>query len=104
MRFSISVVMLCAWLVSCTSLSGHDNYISYMSGQVGLNSDDPYATRNRYRGSLVGSKVLPNGNVEEEFRSGRGPTCRTFFEIDEKAKKIVGWRYTGSDSDCAITP
>lgn len=75
-----------------------------MQIDVGRSVDDKYIYRNRVRSLYVGAKPLPNGNVEEEFRGGRGPTCRVFFEIDNQARKVVGWRYTGTEADCGIVP
>ncbi len=75
-----------------------------MERQVGKSTDDYYAMRNRDRVLFVSEQKLPNGNVEEEFRMGRGPTCRVFFEINNDAQKIVGWRYIGTENDCAFPP
>ena len=75
-----------------------------MQGNVGRSLDDPYIYRNRSRSLYVGANQLPNGNVEEEFRAGRGSTCRVFFEIDKQARKVVRWRYIGTQGDCAVVP
>ena len=75
-----------------------------MQGDLGRSSDDPSAYRNHYRERLVSTKKLLNGNIEEGFRSGRGPSCITYFEISPTARKIVGWRFEGTHEDCAIIP
>ena len=97
-------IALCISLTACASGGAHKNFKNIMSGQVGRSADDPDIERNRYRNLRIGSRTLPNGNTEEEFKSGRGLRCRVFFEIDNKAGKIVGWRYEGSREDCAIVP
>ena len=99
-----AVITLGASLAACASGNSNENFKNIMSGQVGRTTDDPDIERNRYRNLQVGTKMLPNGNAEEQFKSGRGLRCRVFFEIDNKAAKIVGWRYEGSDEDCTITP
>ena len=91
-------------LTACASGRAHQNLKNIMQLEVGKPIDDPYLTRNEYPGQRVASRVLSNGNLEEEFQAGRGSRCRVFFEIDNKAKRIVGWRYEGSDDDCAIVP
>jgi hypothetical protein len=100
-----SALVLGLSLTACAAPSAHQNFKDIMQGNVGRSLDDPYVYRNRYRAvNYVASKPLPNGNVEEEFRGGRGPTCRLFFEIDNQARKVVGWRYTGTEADCGIVP
>lgn len=101
---SILPVILCASLVACASGGSHENFMNIMQLQVGKSTDNPYLTRNRYPDRRVDSRVLQNGNVEEEFQAGHKLRCRVFFEIDNKAAKIVGWRYEGSSEDCAIVP
>jgi hypothetical protein len=97
-------LVLSTSLTACASGRAHQNFKTIVQSDVGRSLDDPYIYRNRSRNLYVVTKSLPNGNVEEEFRGGRGPTCRVFFEIDNKAQKIVGWRYSGSEEDCAVVP
>lgn len=98
-------VVLCMSLTACAASGGaHQNFKSIVQADVGRSLNDPYIYRNRSRNLYIATRPLPNGNVEEEFRGGRGPTCRVFFEIDNKARKIVGWRYTGTEGDCAVVP
>lgn len=101
---SLAIVLICASVAACASGRAHQNFTNIMQGNVGRSLVDPYVYRNRNRNLYVATKLLPNGNEEEEFRGGRGPTCRVFFEIDNKAQNIVGWRYTGTEEDCAIVP
>ena len=82
--------------------TGHENFKNMMQSNVGKSMDDPYVYRNRYRSLLMGTRELPNGNIEEKFN--RHPRCPVFFEIDKKARTIVGWRYEGTDHDCVIVP
>lgn len=99
------ILTLCMSLTACAgSRSAHENFKITMQLDVGRSLDDPYIFRNRVRSLYVGARLLPNGNVEEEFDAGRGPTCRVFFEIDNKARKVVGWRYIGTEADCGIVP
>jgi hypothetical protein len=102
-RLALAIILSVS-LTACASGRAHENFKNIMSGQVDRKIDDPDIERNRYSNLRVGTKKLLNGNIEEEFRSGRGLRCRVFFEIDNKAAKIIGWRYEGSDEDCAIVP
>ena len=89
---------------ACTTVSPHENFVDIMQGNVNRNSDDYAVYRNRNREWLVSTRKLTNGNVEEEYKAGRRLLCRVFFEIDEGAKNIVGWRYEGAKNDCVIVP
>lgn len=102
----VALLLLSGKLAGCAwpSEISHRNFKTIMAGNVGRSLDDLYIYRNRNWNFFVTTTHLTNGNVEEEFRAGRGPTCRVFFEIDDKAKKIVGWRYTGTQEDCSIVP
>ena len=91
-------------LQGCGSVTAHQNFLKTMEIDVGRSSLDPYVFRNRAQSLFVDATRLPNGNIEERFRAGRGPTCRVFFEIDEAAEKIVRWRYEGTEADCGIVP
>lgn len=93
-----------ASLIACAMPSelNHRNFTTRMQHEVGKNSDHPYLTRNLYRDRLMSSRTLPNGNTEEEFAAGSRLRCRVFFEVDNKAKIIVGWRYEGSKENCSI--
>ena len=67
-----------------------------------MRPDDPNALRNRYGRFRAGVKELPNGNVEEQYDFVRN--CPVYFEIDKVTRKIVNWRYEGTEKDCRITP
>ena len=99
-----AVLSCCVLLPACGEFDPHQNFLTANQLDVGRSVDDLYAWRNRYPDRVIAKRVLANGNVEEEMKSGRGFRCRTFFEIDPKERKIVGWRYEGSKFDCAIPP
>lgn len=95
--------ILLVLVAACTTDIAHKNFLTIMQNQVGKNLDDPYTTRNRYPERRISVRSLVNGNTEEEFQTG-GKSCRVFFEIDSKEKKIVGWRYEGAREECLIVP
>lgn len=76
--------------------------MAMMQRQVGKGVDDPHVYLN-YRSAYRGTKVLPNGNTEEQYDGG-GPDCKVYFEIDRLPQKIIGWRYEGGDKHCVIVP
>lgn len=95
--------VLCASLWACATGVAHENFKKAMDRQVGKNADDPGAYLVYYRRLHVSTTLLPNGNTEEQYRAGRDP-CRVYFEVDKASRKIVGWRYEGTQEDCAIVP
>jgi hypothetical protein len=101
---SVPVFVLCASLTACASGRAYENLGNWMQEQIGKSAEDPDAYRNRYRNLHVAAKELPNGNVEEQYRTGRGLRCQVYFEIDKATRKIVGWRYGGTQEDCVLIP
>jgi hypothetical protein len=88
----------------CATVSPYENYTNWMQAQVGRWAYDPDTYRRRYVELRVAERQLANGNIEEEFRRGRGGKCPTYFEIDPKTEKIVAWRHEGQKEDCGIRP
>lgn len=88
---------------ACSTGRAHQNFKSAMQAQVGRDLNDPYLLRNKSP-NYVGTKILPNGNAEDEFKIGRRLNCRVFIEADKAIGKTVGWRYEGIDDDCVIVP
>ena len=101
----VLLAILTAPLVACGNpfTAGHRNFKSSMELQVGRSADHQYAYGNRYPERRVATRVLPNGNVEEEYKVGSAWKCRVFFEIDKKTRTIVSWRYEG-DEDVCVSP
>lgn len=93
--------LLMPMVSSCAALSPHENFKGHMRGNVGKKIDGPstlWVKPDRY----VGTRQLSNGNTEKEYKL-RG-TCRYFFEFNPETRVIVGWRFEGSEKDCAIVP
>ena len=84
-----------------SSVTPHENFNAHMQNNVGRRIDDPETNWVKPRAFVV-RRDLPNGNFENEY-SFRG-TCRYFFEYDPPTRKIVAWRFEGSEQDCAIVP
>lgn len=97
------VLALCTSLSACAAGIAHENFKKVMDRQVGKSADDPGAYLAYYRRLHVGTTLLPNGDTEEQYRAGRDP-CRVYFRIDKASRKIMGWRYEGSERDCVIVP
>jgi hypothetical protein len=88
----------------CATGRAHENFKAHMDAEVGKSANDRYAFRNHYPEWKVSDQQLPNGNIEEKFRAGRGTTCYVFFEINRTSQRIIGWRYEGTQEDCSILP
>lgn len=100
------VILIGAFLMvsqsSCGSVTPHENFTLHMKSKMGMNFDDPPRVTGINPERFISSKILPNGNLENGYLF-RG-TCRYFYEIDQKTRKIVGWRFEGSERDCEIAP
>jgi hypothetical protein len=88
-------------LSACAFQSAQENFSHWMQCQVGKKVDDADAFTNRYPQLRVAVRNLPNGNLEEEYKAGYMLRCRVYFEVDTSSRKIVSWRYEGTDQDCA---
>ena len=85
----------------CGSFSSpHENFKSHMSSTVGKTISDPGTWAQGER--LVSAQALENGNEEYKYEF-RG-SCFYFFEVETGTGVIVGWRFEGSEIDCAIAP
>src|SRR5699024_9443031 len=80
----------------------HANFIKLMGMNIGSSIDNPLVAGSTNPKYLIGSKSLPNGNMENEYQDVG--TCRVFFEFNPKARIIVAWHYQGTEQDCAIVP
>ena len=85
---------------SCKSLSPHENFKDHMSSAVGKKISDPHTWARDDR--QVSVRPLENGNVEHKYTFRR--SCWYFFEVEKSSGLIVGWRFEGSEKDCAIAP
>ncbi len=96
-----SLVVIIAFLPSCASDGrAHENFKAVMSKQVGKDASDPTTDTARLYSNRIGQSELPNGNIEIGFRQFRA--CRYYFEIDKNTRKIVKWRYEGTEQECTI--
>lgn len=73
-----------------------------MQRQVGKSADDPHTLINGYAKDRGPAHPLANGNSEQQFRFG--PGCDVYFEIDKLSRRIVRWRYEGSEQSCVVVP
>jgi len=89
-------------LLFSSCISPHENFKDHMRCTVGESIDDPRSWGYPYPDRYLGSKSLPNGNIENEYQYIR--TCRYFFEYDPETRTIVNWRFEGKESDCVINP
>lgn len=89
------------FLTACI-MSPHANFRAHLSSEVGRAVDGPNRAVWAVDERLQRSSVLPNGNMENEYKY-RG-TCRYFFEYDPETRVIVRWRFTGDKKDCVVVP
>lgn len=99
---SVLPVILCVSLTACAAGRAHENFMDRMQRHVGRTAEDSNNSMNRYPENRGFTKSLPNGNIEQEYRFG--PGCQVYFEIDKSSRKIVGWRYEGTEQDCVLVP
>lgn len=91
-------------IVSCAyfAMDPHENFKAHMQQNVGSSIDSPLEPGVALPKYLLGSRDLPNGNIENKYMD-RG-ACRYFFEYDPATRIIVDWRFEGSEKDCVISP
>ena len=108
MRTGGVFALICAVVISGCSLGAgmsQDNFREIYSGKVGRSIDDPSLLVGNYPKKEVGSRTLPNGNIEMEFdMENPGGQCRIFYEVDPQSRIIVAWRFEGGDEACAVPP
>lgn len=107
MQSHLSSLVIAVLLAGCgigvgySTEDRHEAFKTMYGRQVGLNSDDrDRSWLARYPEDIVGRRVLPNENIEVEFRTTSGPRCRVFYEIDPETRIIINWRFEGSEQDC----
>jgi hypothetical protein len=81
----------------------HENFKHIIGQRVGQNiyGSDLRRAGFPYPKNLLSVRELGGGRKEYEYKF-RG-ACRYFYEVDE-AGTIIGWRFTGPESDCIIVP
>src|SRR6266567_6504304 len=99
--FSLIVILLLAGCVFFAP-SPHENFIGHLNLAIGKDIDTIPPFWLPHEGDLLDSKILPNGNIENRYQY-RG-TCKYYYEINTKSRKIVAARFEGKDSDCSINP
>jgi hypothetical protein len=101
-RLRVVTGLVIAALVGCvSSVLPEQNFRDHMNANIGKRIDDP-RTQWINASVLVASRELRNGNVENEYRWR--DTCHYFFEYEKTSKRILAWRYSGDEKDCAIVP
>jgi hypothetical protein len=101
---TLASLIVCLAAAACATPPGHQAFKRVMERQVGRQADDPDFYPVYYRLKQVDAKALPNGNTEEQYSAGRRGDCRLFFETTPGARRVVRWRYEGSERDCVIVP
>lgn len=110
-RFDKKVVAACflvAALPACNIMPhsetnlAHEYFEYVMTSKIGMNYDDPPSVTGINAEQLMSSNILSNGHLENGYRFS--DACVYYFEINPDTRKILSWRYMGSEEDCSITP
>jgi len=80
----------------------HEKFVQQMRSKIGMYYDDPPSHTGINTEHFISSNILLNGNMENGYR--HQGSCIYYFEINPDTRKIVGWRYTGTEFDCSIYP
>lgn len=105
-RNIFAVCFLAASLSACGSMlgppvnEGHERFEAQMRAKIGMFYDDPASFTGINTKGFVSSNILLNGHMENGYKH-RG-SCIYYFEIDPESRKIVGWRYEGTENDCSV--
>jgi hypothetical protein len=97
-------LLACLILAGCVTPQGHLAFRQVMERQIGKQTDEPDFYPVYYRLRQVESKTLPNGNVEDEYLTGRRNECRLFFEATPGTRRVLRWRFEGDERYCVILP
>ena len=100
--YRLPVWTLLLILPARSTITPHENFKEHMESNIGSSIDKPQEPGVAIPKYLLNSTALPNGNIENGYQY-RG-TCRYFFEFDPNTRIILGWRFEGSKTDCAIVP
>lgn len=107
MRLFITLVLYSISIISCAIGANwpHENFKAIYSGKIGESIDNPELLAGGYPKKKVGSRNLPNGNIETEYRM-KNPwgVCRIYYEVNPATRIIVGWRYDGTTKACSNPP
>src|SRR6266446_5886624 len=96
--------LCCLALAGCVSVeTAHQNFLNINGGMVGKNAHAREVQGTRNPETRFQTIRLANGNIEEGYRLSAG-ACRYYFEIEPLGRKIVSWRYEGSQDACAVWP
>lgn len=104
----VAACFLVASLAACKTVFhsernvAHEYFEYVMTSKIGMLYDDPPSVTGINTEQLMSSNILSNGHMENGYRFS--DACVYYFEIDPNTRKILSWRYMGSEEDCAITP
>lgn len=104
---AILIIALFMVMEGCVTASPHEIFKDALYGRhpwpprIGQDIDMPAIAFPNPK-ALINTNQLSNGNLEMEYRWLR--SCRYFYEVDPKTRKIVGARFEGNEDDCVWIP
>ena len=105
--YALGGVYALGMLWACTFGSPADNHERFKrirQADIGKSADDPNTAVGRLFDNRIGERTLPNGNAEIGFNHAGGKYCRYYYEVDRTTKKIVSWRFEGTEKTCWVIP
>lgn len=84
------------------AINPHENFKEILYDTLGRNIDNIPFSQIPSDKQLIGSQVLPNGNIERKYYHWR--SCFYYVEFDPKTRTIVRVRFEGNENDCVINP
>ena len=100
-RKYLYLITFILFFLGCFTITPHENFKDALYGAIGRSIENVPDYLWPHEKDLVSSKLLPNGNIEKEYKYLR--SCRYIFEIDS-TRTIVGARFEGKETDCVINP
>jgi len=101
--YMLIVFISCGTQSACFHISGHENFKDTMQSFVGRYESDPYIDYyfESPNYSYIGTRIiLPNNNIEQQIYFS--PGCPVYFVIDNISRRIISWRYKGTEEVCYI--
>ena len=105
--FACAGVYVPGLLWGCTFGSpadNHERFKRHRQADIGKGADDPNTDVGHLYSNRIGERTLPNGNTEIGFNHAGGKYCRYYYEVDRTTKKIISWRFEGTEKTCSVPP
>lgn len=98
---TLLILSLISALCACqTYISPERKFVIEMTKELSRSASSKHSMITRKADSILSQKKSVTGHIEYEFHLRA--TCHYFLLVEPETNIVVGWRYEGKRSDCAI--